>query len=109
MRDHGDILHFALKLPEQLSRLAFSLRFRQGCLRIGITGLHITYALAEGEPFQASHCGEVITLSKEAPQTRPVEPPSALPDPPNHRADNPHHATEPPQATPAVHPTGHPA
>jgi len=81
MRDHGDILHFAPRLPEQLSRLAFSLRFRHHCLRIAITGSHVTYALIEGEPVQISHGDEVITLSKEAPQTRPIEPPTTLPEP----------------------------
>ncbi|MEU6579019.1 glycosyl hydrolase family 65 protein [Streptomyces sp. NPDC046805] len=81
MRDHGDMLHFDPRLPEQLRRLAFSLWVRHRCLRIDITGSHVTYVLAEGEPIQISHCGEVITLSNEAPQTRPVEPPTALPEP----------------------------
>ncbi|MFF3467767.1 glycoside hydrolase family 65 protein [Streptomyces sp. NPDC001984] len=81
MRDHGDVLRFAPRLPARLGRLAFSLRVRQRCLRIDITGSHITYALMEGEPLQISHDGEVITLSKEAPQTRPVELPTALPEP----------------------------
>ncbi|MER6089700.1 glycoside hydrolase family 65 protein [Streptomyces bluensis] len=81
MRDHGDMPHFAPRLPAQLSRLAFSLRYRQRCLRIDITGSHVTYALAEGEPVQISHCGEVINLSQGVPQTRSVEQPTPLPEP----------------------------
>ncbi|MFJ9588177.1 glycoside hydrolase family 65 protein [Streptomyces acidicola] len=81
MRDHGDILYFAPRLPEQLSRLAFSLRFRQRCLRIDVTRSHVTYTVVEGEPVQISHGGEVIDISKGAPQTRPVEWPTALPEP----------------------------
>ncbi|MGW3727503.1 glycoside hydrolase family 65 protein [Streptomyces sp. NPDC000851] len=81
MRDHGDVLHFAPRLPEKLSRLAFSVLFRQRCLRVDVTGSQVTYALLEGEPLQVSHCGEVITLAKEGPQTRPVEKPTALPEP----------------------------
>ncbi|MBA2811206.1 glycoside hydrolase family 65 protein [Streptomyces sp. KM273126] len=81
MRDHGDIPYFAPRLPEQLSRLAFSLRFRQRCLRIDVTHSHVTYTVVEGEPVQISHGGEVIGLSKGAPQTRPVEWPTALPEP----------------------------
>ncbi|MGW5658517.1 glycoside hydrolase family 65 protein [Streptomyces sp. NPDC003758] len=82
MRDYGDTLSFAPRLPERLGRLAFSLLFRRRCLRIDITSSHVTYRLMEGEPLQISHGGELIALSKEAPQTRPVEPPTALPEPP---------------------------
>ncbi|BBJ39927.1 glycosyl hydrolase [Streptomyces antimycoticus] len=81
MRDHGDVLHFAPRLPERLSRLAFSVLIRQRCLRVDITGSQVTYTLGDGEPLRISHSGEVITLSKGSPQTRPVEPPTALPEP----------------------------
>ncbi|MGW7615508.1 glycoside hydrolase family 65 protein [Streptomyces antimycoticus] len=81
MRDHGDVLHFAPRLPERLSRLAFSVLIRQRCLRVDITGSQVTYTLGDGEPLRISHGGEVITLSKGSPQTRPVEPPTALPEP----------------------------
>jgi alpha,alpha-trehalose phosphorylase len=93
MRDHGDVLAFAPRLPERLSRLAFSLWVRQRGVRIDITGSHVTYALVEGEPLQISHDGEVITLSKEASQTRPIEPPTALPEPaqPPGRRPEPRH------------------
>ncbi|AJZ83319.1 glycoside hydrolase family 65 protein [Streptomyces sp. AgN23] len=81
MRDHGDVLYFAPRLPERLSRLAFSVLIRQRCLRVDITGSQVTYTLREGEPLRISHGGEVITLSEGSPQTRPVEPPTALPSP----------------------------
>ncbi|MGI5143874.1 MULTISPECIES: glycoside hydrolase family 65 protein [unclassified Streptomyces] len=81
MRDHGEVLHFAPSLPERLNRLSFSLDFRQRCLRIDLTGSQVTYTLLEGEPLQISHRGEVIVLSKEAVQTRSVEPPTARSEP----------------------------
>ncbi|WP_438306199.1 glycoside hydrolase family 65 protein [Streptomyces sp. HUAS TT11] len=81
MRDYGDILHFAPCLPERLGRLAFSLRFRQRCLRIDITRSHVTYILVEGEPLQISHRGEAVALSLRLPQTRPVKPPAPTPEP----------------------------
>ncbi|MEV5775141.1 glycoside hydrolase family 65 protein [Streptomyces antimycoticus] len=81
MRDHGDVLHFAPRLPERLSRLAFSVLIRQRCLRVDITDSQVTYTLGDGDPLRISHGGEVITLSKGSPQTRPVEPPTALPEP----------------------------
>ncbi|MBU3862582.1 family 65 glycosyl hydrolase (plasmid) [Streptomyces sp. 4503] len=81
MRDHGDVLYFAPRLPESLNRLAFSVLIRQRCLRVDITGSQVTYTLRDGEPLRISHGGEVITLSKGTPQTRPVEPPTALPEP----------------------------
>ncbi len=81
MRDHGDVLHFSPRLPESLNRLAFSVLIRQRCLRVDITGAQVTYTLRDGEPLRISHGGEVITLSKGTPQTRPVQPPTALPEP----------------------------
>ncbi|MGW4076148.1 glycoside hydrolase family 65 protein [Streptomyces asiaticus] len=81
LRDHGDVLYFAPRLPESLHRLAFSLRVRQSCLRVDITGSRVTYALWQGDPVRISHGGEVITLSEDAPQTRPLDPPTALPEP----------------------------
>lgn len=81
MRDHGGTLRFAPRLPERLNRLSFSLRVRQRCLRIEITRSDVTYTLTEGEPLQISHDGEMMTLSEQAPQIRPLEPPTALPEP----------------------------
>ncbi|MFJ8614211.1 glycoside hydrolase family 65 protein [Streptomyces sp. NPDC093675] len=81
MRDHGGVLHFAPCLPERLNRLTFSLHFRQRCLQIDITSSHVTYTLTEGKRLQIVHRGEAITLTPEAPQTRPAERPIARPEP----------------------------
>ncbi|WP_069872554.1 glycoside hydrolase family 65 protein [Streptomyces malaysiensis] len=81
MRDYGEVLYFAPRLPESLGRLAFSLRYRRSRLRVDITGSRVTYALTAGEPIRISHAGEVITLSADAPQTRPIEPPPVMPRP----------------------------
>ncbi|PWI05474.1 family 65 glycosyl hydrolase [Streptomyces sp. NWU339] len=81
MRYHGETLRFAPRLPEKLSRLAFSVHVRQRCLRVEITNSGATYTLMEGEPLQIRHCGEPLVLSRGTPQTRPVKPPTALPEP----------------------------
>ncbi|MFF7191739.1 glycoside hydrolase family 65 protein [Streptomyces sp. NPDC008222] len=80
MRYREEMLHFAPRLPEKLTRLAFSVHVRQRCLRVEITGSRATYTLVEGEPLQIRHCGEPLTLSRGTQQTRPVEPPVLLPE-----------------------------
>ncbi|MCQ4079495.1 family 65 glycosyl hydrolase [Streptomyces sp. RB6PN25] len=81
MRDYADVLHFAPRLPERLNRLAFSMLVRGRCLHVDITNSRVTYALTEGEPLRISHDGETMTVSRNTPQTRPVKPPTALPEP----------------------------
>nr|WP_245568144.1 glycosyl hydrolase family 65 protein [Nocardia jiangxiensis] len=81
MRYREGTLHFAPRLPENLSRLAFSVHARQRCLRVEITDSRASYTLAEGEPLQIGHCGELLTISRDTPQTRPVKRPTTLPEP----------------------------
>ncbi|MGI5440722.1 glycoside hydrolase family 65 protein [Streptomyces shenzhenensis] len=81
MRYHGETVHFAPRLPEKLRRLAFSVHVRQRCLRVEVTRSQATYTLVEGEPLQIRHCGEPLTVSRGAPQSRPVKQPAALPEP----------------------------
>ncbi|MFE7126254.1 glycoside hydrolase family 65 protein [Streptomyces sp. NPDC057617] len=81
MRCHGETLHFAPRLPEKLSRLAFSMHARQRCLRVEITNSHACYTLVAGEPIEIRHFGEHVTVSRGIPQTRPTKPPTVLPEP----------------------------
>ncbi|MCQ4083873.1 family 65 glycosyl hydrolase [Streptomyces sp. RB6PN25] len=93
MRWRAGTLHFAPRLPEKLSRLAFSVHVRQRCLRVEITGSHASYTLQEGEPIQIRHFGETVTVSHSTVQTRPLNPPTILPEPtqpPGRRPERPH-------------------
>ncbi len=81
MRYHGGTLRFAPRLPAKLSRLAFSLKARRRCLRVEIADAQATYTLIDGEPLQIRHYGEPLTISRGTPQTRPIKPPTALPEP----------------------------
>jgi alpha,alpha-trehalose phosphorylase len=55
---------------------------RRRCLRVEITASRALYTLVEGEPLEISHYGEPVTVSRGTVQTRPIEPPAALPDAP---------------------------
>ncbi|GGJ59599.1 glycoside hydrolase family 65 protein [Streptomyces brasiliensis] len=76
-----ETLCFAPRLPEKLSRLAFSVHVRQRCLRVEVTRAAATYTLVEGEPLQIRHCGQPLTVARGAPETRPVTLPAAVPEP----------------------------
>lgn len=85
-------LHFAPRLPEKLSRLAFSVHVRQRCLRVEITASQASYTLTEGEPIQIQHYGETVTVCQGTVQSRPLHPPTPLPEPtqpPGRRPERP--------------------
>ncbi|GAA3815267.1 glycoside hydrolase family 65 protein [Streptomyces chiangmaiensis] len=81
MRHHFDSLYFAPRLPERLSRLAFSVNVRGRCLHVEITKSGATYTLVEGESIQIVHHGEPVVVSPGTPQVRPVKAPAPLPEP----------------------------
>ncbi|MEV5507950.1 glycoside hydrolase family 65 protein [Streptomyces orinoci] len=73
MRDHdGGVVAFAPRLPEQLGRLAFTVQIRDRRLRVEITGTTATYTLLEGADLEIRHCGEQLTVSTAAPESREV-------------------------------------
>jgi alpha,alpha-trehalose phosphorylase len=98
MRDHGETLAFAPRLPIRLTRLSFRLIYRGRRLRVTVAGGEARYELIEGEPLDLLHDGEPVTVTfgavqrralSPAPQrTRPVQPPGrapplgVVPDPP---------------------------
>ncbi|MFF3909974.1 glycoside hydrolase family 65 protein [Streptomyces sp. NPDC001848] len=93
MRHHAGTLHFAPRLPDTLSRLAFSVHARHQCLRVEITDSRATYTLVEGESVGIRHYGEPLTVSRGTPQTRPVKPSPPLPQPtqpPGRHPERPH-------------------
>ena len=91
MRDHGDTLAFAPRLPSRLARLAFRLLYRGRRLRVEVHPHHAAYELLDGEPLELLHHGERFTLGPGAPDTRP------LPPVPDHPRPEPPPGRKPPR------------
>jgi alpha,alpha-trehalose phosphorylase len=70
MRDHGDTLAFAPRLPVPLNRLSFRLLYKGRRLRVEIHSDHARYELLAGEPLDLLHHGEPFTVETNSPQTR---------------------------------------
>jgi len=88
MRDHGDTLSFAPRLPPQLSRLKFRLLFRGRRLGVEIRPDGVRYELLDGERLELLHEGERLTVARGSPVARPLRSPprpGAVEQPP-HRA-----------------------
>ncbi|MFD7921065.1 glycoside hydrolase family 65 protein [Streptomyces sp. NPDC059740] len=81
MRHIGGTLSFAPKLPERLSRLAFSMEVMGRRLRVEITDSVASYSLVEGAPLEIRHYGEALTVGGDEPLTRSVPQPTARPEP----------------------------
>jgi len=84
MRDYGETLSFAPRLPSALSRLRFRLNYRGRKLGVDIQPGRARYELISGEPLEVLHFGTPITLAvgepqihecPPAPEPPPVEPP----------------------------------
>jgi alpha,alpha-trehalose phosphorylase len=81
MRDAGDTLAFAPRLPSRLARLSFRLLYRSRRLRVDVRPDAATYELLGGEPLELLHHGERITVAHGSPVSREV-PPARPPTPP---------------------------
>jgi len=81
MRDYGDTLLFAPRLPARLARLSFGIVYRGSRLRIDVRADSATYELLDGQPIELIHHGERVTVSEEEPLTRPVPPTPQRPVP----------------------------
>ena len=73
MRDHGEMLSFAPRLPSRLTRMAFRVAFRGRCLRVEVGQKEARYELlGKGEPLELLHHGEPFEIEPGHPQTHPV-------------------------------------
>jgi alpha,alpha-trehalose phosphorylase len=73
MRDRGETLAFAPRLPDGLTRLAFSILRRGQCLRVDVTTREAKYSLTGGQAaLHLSHHGEPLDLTCAAPIIRPI-------------------------------------
>jgi len=89
MRDQGDVLSFAPRLPDGLAQLSFSILRRGTCLRVNIDEHVATYRLPRGGgPLEIAHHGERLTLTGSEPIEReiPSPPPREPPEQPPGRA-----------------------
>ena len=78
MRDTADGLRFAPRLPEQLTGLAFGIRWQGRTLHLEIAPDATTYRVSAGEPMSIRHFGEAVELTSGTDVTMPTP---ALPDP----------------------------
>jgi alpha,alpha-trehalose phosphorylase len=74
MRDHGETLAFAPRLPARLTRLSFRLIYRGRRLRVTVRRGEVRYELIEGEPLELLHDGEPVTVTFGAVQRRALAP-----------------------------------
>jgi alpha,alpha-trehalose phosphorylase len=81
MRDHGETLAFAPRLPTRLTRLRFGLLYRGRRLRVEVRANEATYELLDGEPLEIIHHGEPITVKPGGPLKFDVPPAPELPTP----------------------------
>jgi alpha,alpha-trehalose phosphorylase len=84
LRDHGDRLRFAPRLPPGIDRLAFALSWRGCCVRVEVRNHHARYAVEGevGEGLVIMHHGEEVTLSVGQPLELDVPELKPLTDPP---------------------------
>jgi alpha,alpha-trehalose phosphorylase len=70
LRDHGETLAFAPRLPPTLSRLRFRIAYRGRCLRIDVRPDTAVYELLAGDPLDVRHYGAPLRVERDLPQTR---------------------------------------
>ncbi|MEB3980031.1 family 65 glycosyl hydrolase [Mycobacterium sp. 663a-19] len=78
MRDQDGTLRFAPRLPDSLTRLAFTFTKRARRLTVEITPSNATYTLRAGDPLPLAHHGEPITVTLGNPITRPIPGPPGM-------------------------------
>jgi alpha,alpha-trehalose phosphorylase len=92
MRDHGEDLEFRPRLPDNLTRLRFSLLRRGTCLHVEITDCAARYALTHGGgPLEIRHYGERLRLAGATPVERPIPPAPEREAPAQPPGRRPHH------------------
>ena len=98
LRHHDGLISFAPRLPEGLTRLAFTLLVRAHRLRVAVTQQRARYELADGDPLELTHHGTKFTLEAGQPQEHPISRAPVRPRPaqPSGRAPERRQASGPP-------------
>ena len=82
MRDHGGRLAFSPRLPDDLTRLAFTLSYRGGRLRVEVTSGAADYTWSGSDrPLPLHHHGQQYTLPAEGSRRLPVPTSPVRPEP----------------------------
>ena len=81
MREYGETLSFAPRLPSRLTRLRFGLLFRGRRLRVDVRPDGVGYELLAGEQLEVLHHGERVTVRTGSRETRPMPPVVRRPPP----------------------------
>jgi alpha,alpha-trehalose phosphorylase len=83
LRERGETLEFTPRLPDGLTRLAFSILRRGRCLRVELTTRSASYVLVRGgdEPLRIVHHGKALEVTGAAPVTAPIPPAPERPAP----------------------------
>jgi alpha,alpha-trehalose phosphorylase len=75
MRDLGESLEFRPRLPDGLSRLAFSILHRGCTIHVDVTTQQAKYSLVGGcQSMRIVHHGEPLDISEHSSVTRPIPP-----------------------------------
>lgn len=74
------MLGFSPRLPEQLTRLRFTVIVHERKVRVDIRGDTVRYSVDEGAPLRILHHGEPLSVSPDRPVERRVPPPPVLPE-----------------------------
>ena len=82
MRDHGDIVEFAPRLPDGLTRMTLSILRRGCCLRVDVSTHEVRYSLTRGTgPLRISHHGQAFEVTGPEPVARSIPPAPERPTP----------------------------
>jgi len=96
LRDHGGTLAFAPRIPQALTRVAFSLRFRkQAQIRIEVEPTQATYTLLMGEAVDIHHHGKPVTVPTDHSVSCPIPPAPTLERPKQPPGREPAHRPAP--------------
>jgi alpha,alpha-trehalose phosphorylase len=91
MRRQHATLSFAPQLPEDITRLAFTISIKKQRLRVEVTSSQARYLLTDGATLPIIHHGQPVTVSSTKPLLLPLpSPPATGPEPtqPPGRAPN---------------------
>jgi alpha,alpha-trehalose phosphorylase len=69
MRDHGEMLTFAPRLPEDLNGLSFRVTYRGRRIKVQLSRDHATYELLAGSDLELLHHGKTFSLLPGSSQT----------------------------------------
>ena len=96
LRLQGHKVRFSPRLPNDVSRLAFTVMIHGLRLRVEINHDEATYLLIDGDKLEISHHGTAFTLAAGEPSTHSVPPTPQLTRPrqPAHRAPTPRQGTK---------------